>query len=113
MIAVMTMKTIILNHYDNENNHYDIDYNDSFPACAHPNLDLCPVESNPKLGNATRWKLKMMPNDDDGIHQKYGIDLIMMVEFTRNVDTLETFSDCIPFCGDSCQQLTHRLQKTL
>ena len=36
-----------------------------------------------------------------------------MVEFTRNMDTLETFSDCIPFCGDSCQQLTHRLQKTL
>ena len=65
------------NHYDNENNHYDkdsdnnIDKNDSSPACAHPNLDLCPVESNPKLGNATRWKLKMMPNDD--------------VEFTRNV----------------------------
>jgi len=23
-------------------------------ACKHPNLDLCPTESNPKLGNATR-----------------------------------------------------------
>ena len=64
------------NNYFGINNNHDkdddnIDNNDPSPACAHPNLDLCPVESNPKLGNATRWKLKMMPNDD--------------VEFTRNV----------------------------
>ena len=45
----MTMTTRMM--IDNNNND---DNDNSNAACKHPELDLCPVESNPKLGNATR-----------------------------------------------------------
>ena len=51
---------IDINHDDNDHKNDEIDNNNnddndnSNAACKHPELDLCPVESNPKLGNATR-----------------------------------------------------------
>ena len=80
----------------------------SQPACKHPNLDLCPTESNPKLGNATRCKVD---NNVQGRHQKnyeYEYDDINSDGYLIP----KIFAGFIPFCGDSCRQSTLRLPFT-